>query len=385
MTTIYSLRAKLFHEKRTYRDIEISGEESLYDLAKAITESFAFDFDHAFGFYSNCSNSFRNSPDKYELFVDMEGGASGDGAKSVEENNVRDAFHSKKQKMLFLFDYGDDWRFEIEVMDIKEAEKGVKYPRVTKSAGTAPRQYPDYEEEEGLGKGEVMDALNHLAENAEESLVRKMEITKKLFDFVGENAGLSEAKMAKKMQEFMTGIESEMAEIEKMEREEEKNALPQNENQKALVAYFEGKDKPDDAMLQRWIEEKWENSEANFPLLRRYARQQNKQLEQLILFSLADFPNNPDVIDDLFFIHSYYPEEASRETLVESLIKACDAEKENMEDFTTFLGMLLEEMEGDLPDALYYDMDFKYQVDRRKYAIFKKMAGKRTAKKKLKG
>lgn len=38
-----------------YRDIEIDSNKSLYDLAVAIIRAFGFEFDHAFGFFSKCS------------------------------------------------------------------------------------------------------------------------------------------------------------------------------------------------------------------------------------------------------------------------------------------------------------------------------------------
>jgi hypothetical protein len=44
-------RARL--SPRIYRDIEIESTRSLYDLAAAIVQAFGFDFDHAFGFFSN--------------------------------------------------------------------------------------------------------------------------------------------------------------------------------------------------------------------------------------------------------------------------------------------------------------------------------------------
>ena len=48
----------------------------------------------------------------------------------------------------YLFDIGDDWRFEIRKSRRKprQAENGVKYPRVIHSIGPNPLQYPVYEE-----------------------------------------------------------------------------------------------------------------------------------------------------------------------------------------------------------------------------------------------
>jgi len=51
-----------------------------------------------------------------------------------------------KQKFLYLFDYGDEWQFEVEFSKERASEKAL-YPRIINSKGEAPQQYPDYEEE----------------------------------------------------------------------------------------------------------------------------------------------------------------------------------------------------------------------------------------------
>ena len=43
---------------RLYRDIELPSGGSLEDLAEAIVGAFGFDFDHAFGFYSNLKGDY---------------------------------------------------------------------------------------------------------------------------------------------------------------------------------------------------------------------------------------------------------------------------------------------------------------------------------------
>lgn len=52
-----------------------------------------------------------------------------------------------KQKFLYLFDYGDEWHFEVEFLK-EESSETAFYPRIIDSRGEAPQQYPDYEEEE---------------------------------------------------------------------------------------------------------------------------------------------------------------------------------------------------------------------------------------------
>jgi hypothetical protein len=55
---------------------------------------------------------------------------------------------SPKKKMLFLFDYGDDWEFLITCTGVEESPNKRKIRTVISTKGTAPIQYPDYEEEE---------------------------------------------------------------------------------------------------------------------------------------------------------------------------------------------------------------------------------------------
>ena len=43
--------------------------------------------------------------------------------------------------MLFVFDYGDEWCFEIEVRSLGEQVKGTRYPRLLTTKGASPEQY----------------------------------------------------------------------------------------------------------------------------------------------------------------------------------------------------------------------------------------------------
>jgi len=130
---------------KVYRAFEIGGTSSLYVLAQTIVRSFDFDFDHAFGFYSKLKGNIYDSPVRYELFVDM--GEGGGKARSVKRTRVVEAFPSVGIKMRFLFDYGDGWEFLVELVKKKPKEPKVKLPRLLNSAGQAPPQYPDPEDE----------------------------------------------------------------------------------------------------------------------------------------------------------------------------------------------------------------------------------------------
>jgi hypothetical protein len=137
-----SLKPKL------YRDIEIPSDNMLADLARSIIRSFGFDFDHPYGFYSLLKGNILRSPVKYELFADMDDIGEPSDAGSVERTRIGDVFRRTGGKMTFLFDYGDNWEFLVELIGQKGKEHGAKYPRVIAKVGKAPEQYPRAEEEQ---------------------------------------------------------------------------------------------------------------------------------------------------------------------------------------------------------------------------------------------
>src|SRR3954471_4761289 len=85
--TTHILRASL--RPKLYRDIEIDSGKSLYDLAEGIVQAFDFDLDHAFGFYGKLTGNYTQSPLRYELFADMDGGSS--DARSVKRTTLLSA------------------------------------------------------------------------------------------------------------------------------------------------------------------------------------------------------------------------------------------------------------------------------------------------------
>ena len=131
---------------RLYRDIELPSSGSLEDLAAAIVSAFGFDFDHAFGFYSNLKGDYYRSEERYELFADL--GEASEGVRSVRRTKLGTAFPEVGKTMLFLFDYGDEWLFTVGLIGLGRREPKATYPRVVKRVGEAPPQYPGLEEDE---------------------------------------------------------------------------------------------------------------------------------------------------------------------------------------------------------------------------------------------
>jgi hypothetical protein len=144
------VRVTLQDGPTVYREIEVESHKTLSDLAEAIVHAFDFDFDHAFGFYSKLTGRdvMRSQP-KYELFADM---GERTEARSVRKTSVADAFPEVGHTMLFMFDYGDDWRFIVEVIGMAQKAAKTRYPKVLKKIGQAPEQYGAWDDNDDDGE-----------------------------------------------------------------------------------------------------------------------------------------------------------------------------------------------------------------------------------------
>jgi hypothetical protein len=147
------LRVALADDPRVWRDIEIDSGKSLYKLAEAIVRAFDFDFDHAFGFYSGkTARTLMSAHPKYELFADMGGDLRGESdAGGVKQTPIAEAFPKPGHRMTFLFDYGDEWLFRVEMTGSGRRAARGRYPKVLAKVGPSPRQYPDLDEEDEAG------------------------------------------------------------------------------------------------------------------------------------------------------------------------------------------------------------------------------------------
>src|SRR5690242_793061 len=111
--TTHIFRESLKDRRSVRRDIESESTKSLADVGRAIVQAFDFDFDHAFGFYTETKGRavMRGRP-AYELFAVMDAATE---ARSVRKTKVAQAFTEVGQAMIFLFDYGDQWLFRVEL------------------------------------------------------------------------------------------------------------------------------------------------------------------------------------------------------------------------------------------------------------------------------
>ena len=126
------------------RRVAVSGNKNLVHLAQVILGAFNFDCDHCFGFYGDIDkHPGREQTEAYEAFVDAGVEPTSNQTQSVERTKISSVFKGIGKKMLFVFDYGDDWRFIVELKEI-QANSVLKLPGVLSRAGVAPQQYPEF-------------------------------------------------------------------------------------------------------------------------------------------------------------------------------------------------------------------------------------------------
>ncbi|MDF2885176.1 MAG: Plasmid pRiA4b ORF-3-like protein, partial [Clostridiaceae bacterium] len=128
---------KISLDRSTWCKIKLSGDHTLEDLYNSIQEAFDFDNDHMYSFFMD-GKAWSNN--KFTCPYDEEG-------PYVDEVKIGKLNLYKKQEFLYIFDYGDDWRFNVKVFKIDEKDKvAMLKPQIVESKGKV-EQYPDFDDE----------------------------------------------------------------------------------------------------------------------------------------------------------------------------------------------------------------------------------------------
>lgn len=128
----FTFKVKFWWHKRTFRVIEMRSTDTLEDLFLAIQASIEWNTDHLYLFSLNGTDEDRRSQ-----FVSPWANDYPTTSNAV----IGEMGFVKKHKFLYLFDFGDSHRFEVEVVKITpQADNGI-YPRLIQSKGEAPEQY----------------------------------------------------------------------------------------------------------------------------------------------------------------------------------------------------------------------------------------------------
>lgn len=114
-----------------WRTLQFSDSHTLLDVHHLIQEAFEFEDDHLYAFFMDgkkfSRKNFYNSP------VDFEG-------PYANEVKLGELELRKGKKFLYLFDFGDEWEFYIDVLKIEEGKHNAK-SCIVDWGGEAPAQY----------------------------------------------------------------------------------------------------------------------------------------------------------------------------------------------------------------------------------------------------
>jgi Plasmid pRiA4b ORF-3-like protein. len=123
---------KVSFDKRTWRRIVLSGKHTLEDMHMIIQEAFEFDNDHLYSFFMDGK---AWSPNSFKCTLDEQG-------PYVTEAIIGELDLEAGDEILYLFDYGDEWKFRVLLEHKDEEGLRVLKPLITERHGESPEQYP---------------------------------------------------------------------------------------------------------------------------------------------------------------------------------------------------------------------------------------------------
>ena len=135
---VYTFKVTYLRDPDIWRVIEMRGDQTLDDLHYAIQDAVDFDADHLYSFFMS-GRAWDKTTEYASPYTE---------GRSAARVRIRDLRLRPKQRFLYLFDYGDEHRFEVQLLDVNpEGPKG-KYPRIVERHGPNPEQYGWWDEEE---------------------------------------------------------------------------------------------------------------------------------------------------------------------------------------------------------------------------------------------
>ena len=120
MTTVYQIKIQLVWFKPfVYRTLLVKPSINLEVLHNYIQQLFGFENMHLYGFYDKKNDIYivMNEEEKYEWNEKI--------AKNVK---LKDVLQTEKDKILYTYDFGDNWEFNIKLEKIVETDE--KLPKV---------------------------------------------------------------------------------------------------------------------------------------------------------------------------------------------------------------------------------------------------------------
>lgn len=136
----YTFRVNHRALPKIWREVELAEDQTLEDLHLIIQQAFDWWDDHLYSFFM----SGRPWDDTSEI-----GSPWSDANLHTHQVQISQLGLEPDQTFLYLFDYGDNHEFDVQVLRIDPTAPQGNYPKIVARQGQAPEQYPDYDEETG--------------------------------------------------------------------------------------------------------------------------------------------------------------------------------------------------------------------------------------------
>lgn len=117
-----------------WRKIQLSHQHTLLDLHDAIQDAFDFDDDQLYSFFMDAKRHSRNAFESPDC----------DDGPYVDEVRIGELDLYEGQRILYLFDYGDSWEFNVLLEKIDTDCPLPLNPKITETKGKAPEQYGNF-------------------------------------------------------------------------------------------------------------------------------------------------------------------------------------------------------------------------------------------------
>ena len=106
--------------KKMWIKVKLNGKHTLDDLHSIIKKAFKFDYYHLYAFFMDgkpWSDNCYNSPN--------------DNRKPFADNvKIGELDLYKGKNFLYIYDFGDDWRFQVKVIDLENDKKKLSKPTI---------------------------------------------------------------------------------------------------------------------------------------------------------------------------------------------------------------------------------------------------------------
>jgi len=173
--TILRFRVYWEDDDQTYRDIEISGNQTFLEFHQGILKAYEFDGKHKASFYESNDKWIYGREISSEVLVNKKNAP----ALSMLKTPVSALVSNPDQKFIYVYDPAKKWTFLVELIGVSKEETSRRvYPFMLRKEGIAPAQYgikgvnPDkimeIEEKYDLGEDEMAEGFENVGEEGTE-------------------------------------------------------------------------------------------------------------------------------------------------------------------------------------------------------------------------